>query len=142
MVKKASFTLTSKVEQVKEILGWVHSQVDEKSLFPQEIRKIELALEEAIVNVIEHSYNKPGGEIDITLLDEKPGELIFIIKDAGPPFDPLAYTEMIQAENLVGDEERGGLGVLLMCRAMDRVNYQREDNHNVLTLTKKIRIHW
>ena len=140
MVKKASFTLSSKVEQVQEIIRWVHSQVDERKLFPQEIRKIELAMEEAVVNVIEHSYKGKGGEIDIILHDEKPDELVLIIKDMGPPFDPLAYMEMIQAENRVGAEERGGLGVLLMCRAMDHVHYQREGARNILTLTKKLRM--
>ncbi len=141
MVKKASFTLSSKIEEVQDILKWVHSQVDEKKLFPQEIRKIELAMEEAVVNVIEHSYEGKGGEFDIAIHDEKPGELVFVLKDSGPPFDPLAYTEMIQSENLVGEEERGGLGVLLMCRAMDHVHYQREGTQNILTLTKKLRPH-
>lgn len=141
MLKKATFTLSTNIEQVKEILRWVHSLVDEKKLFPQEIKKIELAIEEAVANVIEHSYKRKGGNIDITLQDDKPDELVFIIKDAGPPFDPLVYTEMIQSENLVGAEERGGLGVLLMCRSMDHVHYQREGAYNILTLTLKLRRH-
>ena len=137
-VKQASFTLSSKLEKVKEILNWVHSQMDVDKVSPQEVRKIELAMEEAVVNVLEHSYEGKGGDLDITVHDEKPGELVFVLKDLGPPFDPLAYTEMIQSENLVGAEERGGLGVLLMCRAMDHVHYQREGAQNVLTLTKKL----
>lgn len=139
MEKKASFTLSSKIEDVQEILKWLRTQLGEKRLSPQEMRKIELSLEEAAVNVIEHSYEKKGGVLDISIHDEKPGEVVLVIKDTGPPFDPLAYTEMIQAENLVGAEGRGGLGVLLMCRAMDHVHYLREGSHNVLTLTKKLR---
>ncbi len=139
MVQHSTFTLTAERETVTQILQWVHSIIGKKRLFPQEKRKIELALEEAIVNVLEHAYDEKGGGLDITIEDERPGEVGFVLKYGGPEFDPLSYTARIQAESRVGEEQGGGLGVLLMCRAMDHLEYAREGGMNVLTLTKILR---
>ena len=137
----AVFSLTSELKQLSEILLWATEQLASKKLYPQELRKIELSLEEAVVNVIEHSYEGKGGELEISCHMDGPDEVVFVIKDSGPPFNPLAFSEKIQTEHLIGDEKRGGLGVILMCRAMDYVHYQRQGDYNVLTLTKKLRQH-
>ncbi|HAZ15409.1 MAG: hypothetical protein A2Y28_03145 [Chlamydiae bacterium GWC2_50_10] len=135
MVKKATFSLSSQVDQVSDILRWIKGQVTANGLTAKEMKKIELAVEEVVVNVIEHTYQGKGGELEIVINDAKSDCLVFVFKDSGAPFDPLAYLEMLQKEN---SHERGGVGIRLVSRLMDRVHYQREDGFNILTLTKKI----
>ena len=105
----------------------------EQAGFPAEMRQeVELAIGEALANVMRHSY---GGnterpiELRCALRD---GTLEVEIRDDGEPFD---------AENLCSrppDELRaGGRGVFLIREVMDQVEYLRDDNRNLLRMTKR-----
>lgn len=100
-------------------------------------KKITLAIEEAVVNVMCYAY--PYGVTgDIDLLAEANAErLKFVITDSGKPFDPTTHDDAditLDAE----DRDIGGLGIHLMRRCMDSINYERVDNKNILTLRKKL----
>lgn len=95
----------------------------------------QLAVEEAMTNVIVHGYAGNPGQILITCrITDNAAELQ--IRDSAPPFDPLSIAEPDITEEI---EERqiGGLGVFLIRRVMDEVSYRYEDGHNILVLVKK-----
>ncbi len=97
--------------------------------------KIQLACEEALVNVINYAYPDKDGELEIAF-DNKPDALEIQISDSGIPFDPLA----LAAPDITAPmEERkiGGLGIYMIRKLMDQVSYKRENDRNVLTLIKK-----
>ena len=99
--------------------------------------KLQLALEEAVVNVMEYAY-PAGSHGDVNIRVTFDGLLLrMIISDNGIPFDP---TEVYAADTTLSAEERpvGGLGILLIRELMDIINYEREDGKNILTLTKRI----
>lgn len=103
------------------------------SLLPQ----MDLALEEAIANVIMYAY--PEGErgtVEICL-EKKENLLQTRISDAGMPFNPLQQPEAKLASSI---EERpiGGLGIHLIKEIMDEVEYQHKDGKNMLTMIRKI----
>ena len=106
------------------------------TLQPPDLRKLELALEESLVNIIQHAYpDSPGGiEIHFTPYYDY---LIFTLRDQGFPFNPLLAQPKIASGSL---EERteGGLGLLLIREFMDEMYYTRQDPYNILTLVKKI----
>lgn len=96
-----------------------------------------LALEEAVVNVMTYAY-APDAQGELTLeaiADQR--VLTFILTDMGVPFDPTAKED---ADTTLGVEERpiGGLGIFLVRQLMDTVDYQRADGRNILTLTKQL----
>jgi sigma-B regulation protein RsbU (phosphoserine phosphatase) len=98
---------------------------------------INLALEEAVVNVMTYAYpQETTGNVDIEAManDER---LKFTISDWGTPFDPTAQKEV---DTTLSAEERpiGGLGIHLVRHIMDSINYERTDGKNVLTLRKKL----
>jgi len=101
--------------------------------------EINLAVEEAIVNVIDYAYpDGVEGEAVINVNEEN-GFMKFVIKDKGKPFDP---TQVKEADTTLGVEDReiGGLGIFLVRKIMDNVQYERTaDGQNVLTLIKKIK---
>ena len=68
----------------------------------------------------------------------KDNELIFKIIDSGKEFDP---TQQPDADVTLPLEERqiGGLGIFLIRRVMEKVEYSREDGKNILTLVKKLK---
>lgn len=98
---------------------------------------IRLALEEAVVNVIDYAY--PDGEKGEVLIqaDSNHKEVRFTIIDSGIPFDP---TSMLEPDTTLDAQNRpiGGLGILLSRRLMDSISYSRKDGQNVLSLTKTI----
>lgn len=97
--------------------------------------KLRLAVEEAVVNVIEYAYPVGRvGDIEVRLLTD--GHLLKVmILDSGISFDP---TTIAKADTTLAANERriGGLGMLLVRELMDSVNYERIDGKNVLTLNK------
>jgi sigma-B regulation protein RsbU (phosphoserine phosphatase) len=99
--------------------------------------KLRLAVEEAVVNVMEYAYPKgTTGEVNIRATSN--GNMLkFIISDTGVSFNP---TEVTAADTTLSAEERpiGGLGILLVRELMDSINYERIDGKNVLTLIKTI----
>ena len=98
---------------------------------------LNLALEEAVTNVIQYAYPEGSdGLVDVEAVLRE-GQLEFIISDSGKPFDPTAKPEV---DITAGVEERpiGGLGIHLVKHIMDSVSYRREEGKNVLTMIKKI----
>jgi sigma-B regulation protein RsbU (phosphoserine phosphatase) len=103
----------------------------EKSL----ARQLRLAVEEAVVNVIDYAY-PAGQEGDIEIQMMSDGKTLkTIIIDAGVAFDPTAK-EKADTSLSVEDRQIGGLGILLVRELMDAINYERENGKNILTLIK------
>ena len=99
-------------------------------------RKLQLAVEEAVVNVIDYAYpNDIEGSIEVRMMSDGQSLKIVII-DSGVFFDPTAKEK---TDTTLSAEERqiGGLGLLLVRELMDSINYEREKGKNILTLIKK-----
>ncbi|WP_300669660.1 ATP-binding protein [Desulfoluna sp.] len=98
---------------------------------------IELALEEALVNIVSYACPDGTGEMEVRCsLDKKKGFVIEIL-DSGPPFDPLSQGDPDTAADLE-DRDIGGLGIFFMKQFMDRVEYFRKNDENILKLTKTL----
>ncbi|MCB0155199.1 MAG: ATP-binding protein [Anaerolineae bacterium] len=101
-----------------EARRWAAQHARAAGFDPDAVFAIELAIGEALANVIEHSYEgKTGQEIHLTLtIDE--AKLCLSIRDFGRKFDKVQY----RPPNLNVPTE-GGYGVYLIRRMMDEVNY-------------------
>lgn len=106
-------------------------------------RKILLAAEEAVANVIDYAYPKGElGTIEINILvmpttKAHNGDITIVISDQGIPFNPLAQS-LGNVEQAINNRQVGGLGIYLYQNLMDNVIYKRtDDGRNVLVLTKK-----
>lgn len=99
--------------------------------------KLRLAVEEAVVNVIKYAYpSGRHGSIHVAFMTDG-RQLKITITDTGVSFDP---TTIAKVDTSLSAKERkiGGLGVFLVREIMDSINYERVDDRNILTLTKKI----
>ena len=103
----------------------------------QLIFNLNLVLEEAVSNVILYAY--PQGEQQEIVLTAQTSDksLIFVLTDSGKEFDP---TQVPDTDVTLSAEEReiGGLGIFLIRQIMDKVDYQRREGKNVLTLCKHL----
>ena len=131
----SSITLKASLENLERVNNFVHKWAKEIGLSNHSERELFLAVEEAYVNVVNYSYPKSVGKVTINCqIDED--RLILKIKDEGVPFNPLTLSKPNLTPRL---EERkiGGLGVFLIRRLVDSVEYERKGKYNLLTLIKK-----
>ncbi len=97
------------------------------------IDKIQLALEEALVNICNYAYPEEPGSAEVSCKQDNSRFIIEII-DSGIPFD---MTSMPAPDLPSSIEKRkiGGLGIFLIKKMVDEVNYRREGSFNILNLT-------
>ncbi len=97
---------------------------------------MELALEEAIVNIVKYSSHAPDSIITVECGFKNPGEFTIDIIDDGPEFNPL-NRDAPDTEADINDRPIGGLGIFFIKEMTDGVSYTRKDNKNVLTIVMK-----
>ena len=99
------------------------------------IYSVEMAVDEACSNIIEHAYGEEGkGNIDCTCSFD--GEtLAIILKDNGKSFDPSSIPHPNLSHNL-DEREAHGLGLYFIQQWMDDVRFTSTGSENVLTMVK------
>jgi sigma-B regulation protein RsbU (phosphoserine phosphatase) len=132
-----ALTLKNDLHQINVLSSFVKDITGRLNLEPKLASNVRLAVEEAVVNVMDYAY-PVGLEGDISISAKSDGKrLKFIISDEGVPFDP---TKALQVDTTLAVEDRpvGGLGIHLVRQLMDSINYERIDGKNTLTLRKEI----
>jgi serine/threonine-protein kinase RsbW len=97
--------------------------------------EVQLAVDEACSNIIEHAYGGEGlGDIECTCLIQ-PGKLTVKLHDRGETFDPSCVPQP-DLECALEQRQTGGLGLVLMYKLMDEIYFDPDDSGNTLTLVK------
>jgi serine/threonine-protein kinase RsbW len=125
--------LPAKLENLEPILSAVSGFLKQNGLSADRIQEIELAAEEALVNIFNYAY--PGsepGSVEVRCHAEEEGRLIVEFRDTGIPFDVTAQAAP-DLDVSLPDRKVGGLGVFLIRKLVDEVRYRREEGHNLLT---------
>ena len=127
-----SLVMRNDIQQIPTLAEWI-----EMIGLPQELNMpINLALEEAVSNVMLYAYPGKSGQV-LVECDKKEKQLIFTISDSGVPFDPTQQEDPDVTQS-AEDRPIGGLGIFLVRQIMDDIRYERKDDKNILTLTKKL----
>ena len=138
IILKRQLTLPNDIKTIPQLSEFIEGIGEELDMDMSLIMSLNLALEEAVVNVMEYAY-APGTQGDVCIkTTANETQIEFIIIDSGIPFDP---TKKEEVDITMSAEERpiGGLGIHLVREIMDTVNYEYKDNKNILTLSKKIK---
>jgi serine/threonine-protein kinase RsbW len=130
-------SLDPDVAGVPRLLDWVEQVCTSEGLPRDFMFKVALALEEAVVNVINHAFDgvPPPHVVQVNLYLTAT-LLAAEVVDNGHPFDPSAEPDPDHLELPLEERDPGGLGIHLMRGMMDRVEYSRIDGHNRLRLEK------
>lgn len=132
----------AKLEHLYQMLKYIKESATLAGFTKTLISKIELASEEALVNIINHGFPKKSGTISIHCLESEMQNFSIIIEDNGIAFNPLESTKKFDPASLLGgddseDPQLGGYGIYFIINMMDSVDYRYSDGKNVLTLTKR-----
>ena len=132
-----SIILPNDVQTVPQLAAFVDELCETLGFDMALTMQMNLAIEEAVVNVMSYAYpTGTKGYVNI-VAEANAVRLKIMISDSGVPFDPTTKAEV---DTTLTAEERGigGLGIHLVRKIMDSINYERIDGKNVLTLRKKI----
>ena len=133
--------LNLKVETRRDELDRVSTAIESFGLeadWPIDlIFKVNLALEELVINVMNYGHEGGLHEIDITLTSDEDSLTIEIVDD-GRPFDPLHDAPKPDVNAELEDRDIGGLGIHFVRKMMDDVRYRREEGKNHLTLVTSL----
>ena len=133
-----TLVMKNNIQEVARFSAFIKETTEKLGIEKSLARQLRLAVEEAVVNVINYAY-PAGKEGDITIKIMSNGNTLrFQIIDAGVLFDP---TMKEKADTTLSAEDRqiGGLGILLVRELMDSINYERIEGTNVLTLIKNLK---
>lgn len=101
------------------------------------INKILLCVDELVTNIIGHAYTDKQEHAVLLECRIYQDHLELELRDDGVPFDPTGKTSP-DVKISLDEREIGGLGIHLVTTLMDKVEYQREGDFNVLKVTKKL----
>ena len=131
-------TVPSTTDNLSKVRVFVKNYAENFGLDNDLTGKIVLAVDEACTNIIKHAYKySPEGNITVKLKSGKKKLSITII-DEGGHFDPQRIPEP-DLEKMQHERRGGGLGIFLMKKLMDEVEYSNlAGNRNKVVLVKYI----
>lgn len=124
----------AKIEELDKVLALVEGKLEEAEVSPKITISFLVAVEEIFVNVAHYAYQGEEGYVDIDL-DISDGKILICFCDEGVAFDPLAKEDP-DITATVEEREIGGLGIYMVKKSMDGIEYERVDNKNVLRFWK------
>jgi len=125
-------------EKLRDIRMFVSESLKNHALPDVQISTLVLAVDEVCANLIIHSHKcnpKENIEISITIDADT---IVFDIIDDGAGFDISSYNEPSLGE-IVKKKRKGGLGLILVRKIMDKIEMITEDNQNICRLVKNIK---
>jgi serine/threonine-protein kinase RsbW len=127
---------TQNLAMIREFVNRVAAQA---GLDEIEVGQLELAVDEACANVIEHAYGDDSTkQVMVRAIFDEDTLRIHVI-DTGKGFDPTQVQQQ-DLKDLIASRKTGGLGMRLMKTFMDEVHYDIEPGKkNELRMVKKLR---
>ena len=126
-------TITNELHSLESLTNASTNFLEDNSVDPQAVYRINLALEELITNTIKHGYDDyDPHNIDVRL-EVRDDEILATIKDDGHAFNPVAPQQIANTQK-VSLEQRpiGGLGLQLIKKMLSEMVYRREGDWNIL----------
>lgn len=124
------------MEHFERLMGFIEETLQEFQVPQKTIFTVMTACDEVIVNIIQYAYPDNEGEIEIQI-DRTEEDVGFSFMDDGLPFNPLSKPDA-DTSLLAHEREIGGLGIHMVRKLMDKVDYVYRDGKNILTMRKTI----
>lgn len=131
-------TLRNDLAEIPRLAEFVDAFCAPHELAPRDLMALQLALEEAVTNVINHGYcDGQAHEFTVALELDDDRRMTAVVTDDAPAFDPLVRPA-VDTSLPLDERPIGGLGVHLVKKLMDHAHYERRGAKNVLTLRRTL----
>jgi len=128
-------TIPAHAGRLAEVFAFIDESVMNTGMDVKTVNNVMLAVEEIFINIANYAYPSGNGDADITV-SAAGDRLSIVFKDSGIPFDPLAGSDP-DTELTAEEREIGGLGIFMVKKLMDDVEYRYENRQNILTVSKE-----
>lgn len=137
--KKLSIRLATKLSELKTLRSALEGFEKDAGLYCKDTFAVNLALDELFTNIVSYGFDdeQPGRYVDI-MLTKKGYEVSVVVEDNGRPFNPLTVPSPDTAK-AIEERTEGGVGIHLATKMMDRLDYRRHGNRNILQLKKRLK---
>ena len=131
-------TLDAKIENIPSLMAFIDEWLEGLECPVKAQMQIDVAVDEIFSNIAQYAYGPEGGSTVIRLeFDAADRTAMISFIDSGVAYNPLSKADpdvTLSAE----EREIGGLGIFLVKKTMDAMEYRREDDRNMLTIHKRI----
>ncbi|MCD4685427.1 MAG: anti-sigma factor antagonist [Anaerolineae bacterium] len=136
MPELSRIVIAARLDNVRHACDAVVEAAETASLDERAVYHCQMAVDEALTNIIEHGYAYKGDahQIEVVCAIDT-AQFIITLTDDSPAFNPLNHQAPDPAEPL-DTREPGGWGIYFIRRLMDDVSYQRVGDKNQLLLVK------
>ncbi len=136
---KERIVLRNDLSEIDIMAEWMSIFGKKRGLCDDVMHEARLILEEAVVNIIVHGYGKEAeSDAPIEIEMDVVGDLLLMqIKDQARPFNPVDAPEP-DLDVPFEDRDIGGLGIVIVRRLIDSMDYSHVGGRNVLTMKKRI----
>lgn len=129
-------TIEATPENVDKVIEFVDEMLEEYGCGMKEQMAIDVAVDELFANIAHYAYNPETGYATVKVeVVEDPLSVEITFVDNGKPYDPLAKADPDTTQS-IEDREIGGMGILIVKKSMDVVDYEYKDGKNILTIKK------
>ncbi len=133
----SSLTIKNDIKELNNIAKFIEDLSQRYSINKEKKFDINLCVDELVTNIIQYSYNDDDKhEIEIGI-ESANNELIATITDDGKEFNPLEH-KVYDFNTDVSERPIGGLGIFLVRKKTEKLEYLRENNKNKLKLIFKL----
>ena len=130
--------LAAVIESIPGATAFIEEQLEALGCSMRAQMQIDVAIDELFCNIASYAYGDGTGEATVRFDYDAPTRTAAItFVDRGVPFNPLEQAEP-DVTLAARDRKIGGLGIHLVRKTMDRMEYRREDGQNILTIYKRI----
>lgn len=126
----------AELSELPDMLSWVRAKSSLAGFNQSARHKIEVSLEEVLVNIIKYAHSDTAGTVDLTAHWVIDDYIEFTLKDRGQPFNPAKHKASIDTDLPLEERSMGGVGITIVKEFMDEMQYKRDGIYNVLTLRK------
>ena len=138
MIAMKELRVPARLEELDHVLNFVNAELESYECPMKAQMQIAIAVEEIYVNIARYAYHPEVGEATIRCeVGGEPLQVVIQFMDGGKPYNPL---EKDDPDTTLGVEEReiGGLGIFMVKKSMDKIDYEYSDGKNILTIKKTL----
>ena len=138
MIVMKELRVPAKLEELDHVLDFVNAELESCECPMKAQMQIAIAVEEIYVNIARYAYHPEVGEATIRCeVGGEPLQVVIQFMDGGRPYNPLDKDD---PDTTLGVEEReiGGLGIFMVKKSMDKIDYEYSGGKNILTIKKTL----
>ncbi|MBQ2083365.1 MAG: ATP-binding protein [Lachnospiraceae bacterium] len=131
-------TVDATLDNIETVTDFIDAELERVDCPPKAMMQINIAVDELFSNIARYAYEPEKGPATVRVeVDPDSPEVVITFLDHGKPYNPL---ENEDPDITLSAEERGigGLGIFMVKKTMDEIEYEYRDGKNILRVKKKL----